>query len=86
MIGGYVQHNHVKDAMEVFIEGVQPKNMTHLSMLKANWGKEIHARRARALEWVKEVHSQIFWKPIYSFSKSGDLKSKALTWNISWEL
>ena len=36
MIGGYVQHNHVKDAMEVSIEGVQPKNITYLSMLKAN--------------------------------------------------
>ena len=27
MIGGYVQHNHVKDVMEVFIEGVQPKKL-----------------------------------------------------------
>lgn len=64
-------------------EGVQPKSIIYLSMLQANWGKEIHAIEG-ALEWVKEVHSQVFWKPIYS-SKSGE--EFKFTWHrgeVAW--
>ncbi|KAG0569542.1 hypothetical protein KC19_6G098400 [Ceratodon purpureus] len=54
MIGGYAQQNHAEDAMGLFNkmrqEGVQPNEVTYLSILKAcaspstlKWGKEVHA-------------------------------------------
>ena len=54
MMGGYAQHDHAEDAMEVFNqmrqEGAQPDEITYLSILKAcaspvgsKWGKEVHA-------------------------------------------
>ena len=54
MIGGYAQHDHAEDAIEVFNqmcqEGAQPNEITYLSILKAcaspvalKWGKEVHA-------------------------------------------
>ena len=53
MIGGYVQHNRGKDAMQLFRqmrqEHVQPNEITYLSILKAcasplslKWGREVH--------------------------------------------
>lgn len=53
MVSGYAQHNHAKDAMEVFNqmreEGVQPNEVTDLTILKAfatpaalKLGKEVH--------------------------------------------
>ena len=54
MIGGHAQHDHAEDAIEFFNqmcqEGVQPNEITYLSILKAcaspaalKWGKEVHA-------------------------------------------
>ena len=53
MIGGYVQHNRAKDAMQLFHqmrqEHVQADKITYLSILKAcasplslKWGREVH--------------------------------------------
>lgn len=53
MIGGYAEHRHAKDAVELYNqmrqEGGQPNAVTYLSILKAcsspaalKWGKEIH--------------------------------------------
>ena len=53
MIGGYVQHNRGKDAMQLFHqmrqEHVQADKITYLNILKAcasplslNWGREVH--------------------------------------------
>ena len=54
MIGGYAEHDHANDALEVYNQmrqaGEQPNEITYLSILKAcarpgylKWGKGIHA-------------------------------------------
>lgn len=59
MIGGYAQHNHKRDAMELFnqmrLEGVQPDAVSYVNILKAcaspsplKWGKEVHGHIRRA--------------------------------------
>ena len=56
MIGGYAQHNHAEDAMELFNkmrqEDLHPDELAYLSILKA-------CSKSSSLNWVKQVHADI---------------------------
>ena len=98
MIGGYVQHNRVKDAMQLFHqmrqEHVQADKITYLSILKAcasplslKWGREVHVLiRRDGLESDIRVGTAL----IQMYAKCGNIEEARQAFdnltnrNVSW--
>ena len=91
MIGGYVQHNRGKDAMQLFHqmrqEHVQADEITYLSILKAcanplslKWGREVHVLiRRDGLESDIRVGTAL----IQMYAKCGSIEEARQAFDIS---